>query len=76
MEFSDAPGQKAERVPRGIATLADAVPGAQVKNSRRRGGKRRNAVAPPVGKSVDNDPSASQKTKEETCAVMKLLATE
>ena len=45
MEFPDAPGQKAERVPRGIAPLADVASGSQVvKKSRRRGEKRRNAV--------------------------------
>ena len=64
MEFPDAPGQKAERVPRGIAPLADVASGAQVvKKSRRRGEKRRNAVAPAVGKNVDDDPSASQKRR-------------
>ena len=64
MGFTDAPGQKARRVPRGIAPLADVVPGAEVvKTSRRRGEKRRNAVAPAVGKNVDNVPSASQKRR-------------
>ena len=72
MEFADAPGQNAERVPPGIAPLCRCC-------SRRTGGQEVEAKRGETAQcccTCGRQECRQSETKEETRAVMKLLATE